>query len=343
MLKRFLVSLAGVTLALSICAGLFPSQALIVTSYLLRTNNGSDILNTTTFRSNLGAAKNGAVTGSGITMATARLLGRTTASTGAIEEIAVGSGLTLSGGSLTASGGSGTVTSVALALPSSILTVSGSPVTGSGTLTGTLATQSANLVWAGPGTGAAATPTFRSLVIADLPTSIPNANLANSAVTIAGLSVSLGGSTSLAASDLSNGVTNSGAIPLETTGTVSAGMSATSGTITLNSTFNKLRWARHGTFITLSGYLLVASVSSPSGVLTITGIPGSQNVSTNYSTCQLSFMGGAGVVDFTLWNRIAPNSTVIEVYKMLANALTNLAGDIQAGSEFYVSCTYFPA
>lgn len=63
----------------------------------------------------------------------------------------------------------GTVTSVGLALPSSILTVSGSPVTISGTLTGSLATQTANTVWAGPTTGSAATPTFRSLVGADLP------------------------------------------------------------------------------------------------------------------------------------------------------------------------------
>ncbi len=43
----------------------------------------------------------GAVTTSGLTMATARLLGRTTASTGAIEEITVTSNLTLSAGSLT--------------------------------------------------------------------------------------------------------------------------------------------------------------------------------------------------------------------------------------------------
>lgn len=52
-----------------------------------------------------GVGASGAVTSSGLTMATARLLGRTTASTGAIEEITVGSGLSLSAGSLTASGG----------------------------------------------------------------------------------------------------------------------------------------------------------------------------------------------------------------------------------------------
>lgn len=47
----------------------------------------------------------------GLTMATSRLLGRTTASTGAAEEISVAGGLTLSAGTLT--GTSGTVTSVA--------------------------------------------------------------------------------------------------------------------------------------------------------------------------------------------------------------------------------------
>ena len=62
----------------------------------------------------------------------------------------------------------GTVTSVGLSLPSSIFTPSGSPVTTSGTLTGTLATQTANTIFAGPTTGVPAIPTFRSLVAADV-------------------------------------------------------------------------------------------------------------------------------------------------------------------------------
>lgn len=48
-----------------------------------------------------------AITGSGFTMGTGKLLGRSTASTGAIEEITVGSGLSLSGGTLSATGGPG--------------------------------------------------------------------------------------------------------------------------------------------------------------------------------------------------------------------------------------------
>lgn len=69
---------------------------------------------------------------------------------------------------INATSGSGTVTSVALALPS-IFTVTGSPVTTSGTLTGSLNTQTANTVFSGPTSGGAATPTFRSLVAADIP------------------------------------------------------------------------------------------------------------------------------------------------------------------------------
>jgi len=64
--------------------------------------------------------------------------------------------------------GVGTVTSVALAAPAEF-SVSGSPVTGAGALTFAKASQSANLVWAGPTSGGAAAPTFRGLVAADLP------------------------------------------------------------------------------------------------------------------------------------------------------------------------------
>lgn len=55
--------------------------------------------------------KAGAATGSGLTMATARLLGRTTASSGAIEEISVGTGLSLAAGSLSATGSASPIAS----------------------------------------------------------------------------------------------------------------------------------------------------------------------------------------------------------------------------------------
>jgi hypothetical protein len=68
----------------------------------------------------------------------------------------------------TATYGTGTTTSVGLSLPS-IFTVTVSPVTTTGTLTATLANQTANTVFAAPN-GVAGTPTFRALVEADIPT-----------------------------------------------------------------------------------------------------------------------------------------------------------------------------
>lgn len=83
---------------------------------------------------------------------------------------------------IAAGGGGGGVSSVGLSLPTSLFAISGSPVTSSGTLTGSFKNQNANLVFAGPDSGSAATPTMRSLVLADLPT----INFSNISGTLAG-------------------------------------------------------------------------------------------------------------------------------------------------------------
>ncbi len=96
----------------------------------------------------------------------------------------------------------GTVTSVAATVPS-IMTVSGTPVTSSGTLAFGLETQNANLVFAGPSTGAAATPTFRSLVATDIP------NLGSSYLPLSGGAIS--GNLSVSGTfSVGSGVTASG-------------------------------------------------------------------------------------------------------------------------------------
>lgn len=64
------------------------------------------------------AAPSGSITASGYTMTTARLLGRTTASTGAIEEISIGGNLTLSAGSLNLSTTAALATGVTAVLQS---------------------------------------------------------------------------------------------------------------------------------------------------------------------------------------------------------------------------------
>lgn len=75
----------------ALAAGDIPSGAMVHVTY-----------DGTRFQVTSVALASGSITTSGYTMTTARLLGRTTASTGAIEEISAGAGITLSGGSISA-------------------------------------------------------------------------------------------------------------------------------------------------------------------------------------------------------------------------------------------------
>ena len=105
------------------------------------------------------------------------------------------------------------VSSVALSLPA-IFTVSGSPVTTSGTLTATLASQTANTILAAPN-GAAGTPTFRVLASGDLPATYSPAGT---------LTLGTAGQTTTMLGNIS-AITSNQTITLSPTGT---------GTITVN-------------------------------------------------------------------------------------------------------------
>jgi hypothetical protein len=156
--------------------------------------SGTTAITTTIGNSTVTFAKMQNLTGS-------RLMGRYAATSGDIQEIAIGSGLNLNAttGLLTASGSGGTVTSVALSMPS-IFAVSNSPVTSFGTLTATLAVQSQNVVFAGPATGSAAAPTFRSLVAADIP-SLDASKIATGTISTARLGSGTASSTTYLAGD----------------------------------------------------------------------------------------------------------------------------------------------
>ncbi len=110
-----------------------------------------------------------AVVGSALTGLNASSLASGTVPTARLGSGSATSATFLRGDQTWASGiGSGSVTSVALTAPAEF-SVAGSPITTSGTLAITKATQSANLVYAGPSSGSAAAPTFRALVASDVP------------------------------------------------------------------------------------------------------------------------------------------------------------------------------
>lgn len=105
--------------------------------------------------------------------------------------ITAGTGISVSNGAGTITIGNTGVTSVGLSLPS-MFDVTGSPVTTTGTLTATLASQTANTVFAGP-SGSAGTPSFRSLVYDDLPIKMYTENYTSGSNTVTGMnSVGIG-------------------------------------------------------------------------------------------------------------------------------------------------------
>jgi hypothetical protein len=67
--------------------------------------------------------------------------------------------------------GTGSVTSIALSMPS-LFSVAGSPITTNGTFAVTQVDQSANTILAGPDSGIPGAPSYRSLVLADLPATV---------------------------------------------------------------------------------------------------------------------------------------------------------------------------
>ena len=94
---------------------------------------------------------------------------------------------------------------------------------------------------------------------------LPNAGLVNSSITIAGHTVSLGGSQAIAASDLSNGVTGSGAIALAASPTFTGTINGAAATLTGVTKSAQLWQSSRNAFTSYAG-------SSPTGTASATAV-----------------------------------------------------------------------
>jgi hypothetical protein len=116
--------------------------------------------------------------------------------------------------------------------------------------------------------------------------------------------------------------------------------SPTTGTITLNPANATGLWSRIGNTVTLVGRFKVQSISSPTGLLTLTNLP--------YPVVA-GFESAACVAATGLNNgaRTAISGTIfglgLEIYHYDSGTLLNIANQVLVGSDWYISGTYITA
>jgi hypothetical protein len=119
---------------------------------------------------------------------------------------------------------------------------------------------------------------------------------------------------------------------------------ATTGTITKSATYLTGLYTKTGRQVTVTGFLAVSSVSSPTGTLTVTGLP--------YPVTSVSdragFAGGGIYGSLLAVGSVSPlmvsatsGNTSLTIAKFVAGSAADLAGDVVADTRFHISFSYF--
>jgi hypothetical protein len=123
------------------------------------------------------------------------------------------------------------------------------------------------------------------------------------------------------------------------TATLNAG---TSGSITLNASYQTGTYTKVGRLVTVTGQFIVDSVASPAGKLTIDGLPFAISNSGNEAST------AAAITAFTfdpltataIVARGVKGQSRIEVYRWANPTIDEMADYVKAGTQIYVSMSY---
>ena len=127
-------------------------------------------------------------------------------------------------------------------------------------------------------------------------------------------------------------------------GTWTYDFTATTGTITKSATFTNGNYTKVGRVVTITGFLQVASVSSPTGTLTLTGLPFPIS-----STGSRENFVGSGIFGSVLaTGSVSPlmvsgsaGDSSLTISKFVTGSAAGLAGDVIADTRFTISFSYF--
>jgi hypothetical protein len=137
-----------------------------------------------------------------------------------------------------------------------------------------------------------------------------------------------------------NGAAWVGALVGYTQGVWSPTFTAATGTITLVPANSTGLWSRIGNTVTVVGRFVVQSVSSPTGLLSITNLPFAPVSGFEAAAAITGFGFSAGAVTSIV---ATISGSAIQAYHYQAGALNPLAVHVIAGTNIYVSGTYITA
>jgi hypothetical protein len=125
-----------------------------------------------------------------------------------------------------------------------------------------------------------------------------------------------------------------------TQGIWSPTFTAATGTITLVPANSTGLWSRIGNTVTVVGRFVVQSVSSPTGLLSMTNLPFAPVSGFESAAAITGFGFSAGAITSIV---ATISGTTIQCYHYQAGALAGLAVHMIAGTNIYVSGTYITA
>lgn len=115
----------------------------------------------------------------------------------------------------------------------------------------------------------------------------------------------------------------------------------TSGTITIDPSFNTGSYVKIGRQVTVTGLFRASAISSPVGDLNLTGLPFTPNAgASGKSAAAIAAYGFLSTATTSIIGIISSGVSQINVLKFTAGNVGNLAADVQIGTSFYITATY---
>jgi len=113
------------------------------------------------------------------------------------------------------------------------------------------------------------------------------------------------------------------------------------GSITMNSALSTGSYTKVGRLVTVTGIFDVSTVSAPTGALSLSGLPfPASTAALGRAAATVNGDGLQTTATGSIIGRILPGQSSIYIKKFASGAASEMASDVKAGTQFYISASY---